>query len=803
MLVLSVLCLLCALTVQASPIPHKGPTISDAGGVAISADGWVGYVFTTLSNADVFAIPLPITASSAPNPLPWYQSSLYADVGYEYIAASVSAQPQLIWLLDNLNAQLVSLDVTDALSPSSVAPSNTTFVYDFGSTNQELVVGMFYQPSSGLLFFSMAHGFNGAAFDQVAYLDPSAAQPVMTLMYVTPFVGVLAALAVSSTHLYMGTTGGYGNAASVLTVRMPSSGLLIPATTLPVDIYTTADPTAKTAVKGDLEFPLAFMLNAAQSILYMTDAGDPTASASDTPKSVYGLSALYSPGPLNFSTLASYTGVNTQVQPSFALSPDQGTIYFAAIGSQNGLYFIAGANSSILPTLPTPPAPESSSSSSAAPPVPSSSSAAAAPTSSSAAAVPSSSSSSSTVAVPSSSSTVAVPSSSSTAAVPSSSSVPAVPSSSSAPAVPSSSSSSSALPLPPSSSSSSSAALPPPASSSSSSAVVPPPLSSSAPALSSSSSTALPASSSAAPVSSSALPASSSALPVSSSALPASSSAVPISSSALPSLSSSSSSAVLPSSSSAVAPSSAPASSSAAASSSSAAVLPSSSSAAAASSTGPALAVGDPLFVGFLRQRYQVHGLDGAVYALISQPSLAINARFVFLQSGRCPVVAGVPLTNCWSHPGSYFGALSVSTAAGDQLEILAGPADVGFAQLRAQQAELQLAVGRSHNGSALSLSRQSSHELTITVGNYRLAVENSDGFVNLVRVEVVSWHRLVVEDRPHGLLGQSWQPKSGRRGSESVLSVSQVAEGDVDEYVIADNALLGTEFVYNRFTQA
>lgn len=50
---------------------------------------------------------------------------------------------------------------------------------------------------------------------------------------------------------------------------------------------------------------------------------------------------------------------------------------------------------------------------------------------------------------------------------------------------------------------------------------------------------------------------------------------------------------------------------------------------------------GDPQFSGFLGQQYQIHGVDGLVYNIISDPILQFNARFTFLEKGTCPVVKG------------------------------------------------------------------------------------------------------------------------------------------------------------------
>jgi hypothetical protein len=88
--------------------------------------------------------------------------------------------------------------------------------------------------------------------------------------------------------------------------------------------------------------------------------------------------------------------------------------------------------------------------------------------------------------------------------------------------------------------------------------------------------------------------------------------------------------------------------------------------------------------VGLQGQSYQVHGLSSTVYCLISSPSLQVNAECVFLSSGRCPLVDGHSAADCWSHPGSYVGAIGLMqrSADGQQLErlkVVAGPAARGF----------------------------------------------------------------------------------------------------------------------------
>ena len=84
----------------------------------------------------------------------------------------------------------------------------------------------------------------------------------------------------------------------------------------------------------------------------------------------------------------------------------------------------------------------------------------------------------------------------------------------------------------------------------------------------------------------------------------------------------------------------------------------------AVSSTGHAGGVlGDPQLIGFRGQNFQVHGIDGAVYSLVSDASMQLNARFSFIGEQRgCPVLPSTQrrASTCWSHPGSYLSEVAV-----------------------------------------------------------------------------------------------------------------------------------------------
>ena len=226
----------------------------------------------------------------------------------------------------------------------------------------------------------------------------------------------------------------------------------------------------------------------------------------------------------------------------------------------------------------------------------------------------------------------------------------------------------------------------------------------------------------------------------------------------------------------------------------------SSSSPSSSSSTGSGRVVGDPVFSGLRGQQYQVHGIDGEVYNLISDASVQLNSLFTFLSGPRpCPILpsTGQQSAACFTHDGSYLGNLALRTNADDRLLVEGGDASSGFAsvELNGQQ----LGVGDQAPLHFVDyptglVHRISTHELSIVASLYKIDVDNSDAFVNLRSLAILDgqWAALK-RAAPHGLLGQTWKVKGP---SESVI------DGRVDDYVIGDEDEFGTSFVYNKFAR-
>ena len=208
----------------------------------------------------------------------------------------------------------------------------------------------------------------------------------------------------------------------------------------------------------------------------------------------------------------------------------------------------------------------------------------------------------------------------------------------------------------------------------------------------------------------------------------------------------------------------------------------------AQSSTGAASAFGDPRFVGFHGQEFHVAGMAGRVYNLINDAHALLNALFVHLDHIRCPLTDdGSPVDRCIDQPGTYFGALAIVTAQGDQVRITAGVVSEGFECVDLNGQRL---LDSYMATSSITVRLLSPRSLSMHVGIYELLVENMDLYVDLASVTVASWSRLVNDVRPEGLLGRTWLESIGEPAEE----------GEVEQYRELDDDILGCNAARVRF---
>ena len=206
---------------------------------------------------------------------------------------------------------------------------------------------------------------------------------------------------------------------------------------------------------------------------------------------------------------------------------------------------------------------------------------------------------------------------------------------------------------------------------------------------------------------------------------------------------------------------------------------------------------GDPQFAGLRGQDYQVHGVDGGIYNIISDKYMQLNSKFVFLTGPRpCPMIptTGRKSVACFHHSGSYLGNLALLTNADDRVLIESGPAERGLSTVEVNGERLIMGDNVTlsfNNGHLGHIHYLSTHEVTLTVGLFEIEIENSDSFINLRSAIVRSskWQELINE-KAHGLLGQTWNLRKGK----------SAIEGKVDDYLLESADLFGTDFMYNRF---
>ena len=215
------------------------------------------------------------------------------------------------------------------------------------------------------------------------------------------------------------------------------------------------------------------------------------------------------------------------------------------------------------------------------------------------------------------------------------------------------------------------------------------------------------------------------------------------------------------------------------------------------------LMVGDPLIVGLMGQTFQVHGIDGAVYNLISAPTFNLNSEFVFLTGPRmCPIIpsTGHRAEACWSHPGSYLANVGLVTHSRRVL-IESGNARTGFARVVVDGALLGIGDTLTHSDGRvnMSVSYLSTHECAVTIGVFHVLLENVDRFVNLRTIEVSSpvsvSYSTLARQNVHGLIGQTWRPLP-----TAVGKLKFIEGNSTDEYLLASRDVFGRDFEYNRF---
>ena len=228
-----------------------------------------------------------------------------------------------------------------------------------------------------------------------------------------------------------------------------------------------------------------------------------------------------------------------------------------------------------------------------------------------------------------------------------------------------------------------------------------------------------------------------------------------------------------------------------------------------------ATVLGDPSFSGFHGQApFQVHGIPGAVFNILTAQQLQLNSLFTFLDHGDAMTAAEMgrarlasfgrlPVTQPWSHPGTYLSQLGLKLGA-IELLVGAGSYSEGVAYVTLANGESheqsQLAVGGTVSWCDTALTWVDASHVAVQTPLVSFTIVNADGFFNIEQAKLLSSAAHLQLD---GLLGQSadpqWKAGKGREWEEHMLMDYLV----LDEELPAQQLLLSNEFRANKFANA
>jgi hypothetical protein len=122
------------------------------------------------------------------------------------------------------------------------------------------------------------------------------------------------------------------------------------------------------------------------------------------------------------------------------------------------------------------------------------------------------------------------------------------------------------------------------------------------------------------------------------------------------------------------------------------------------------------------------------------------------------------------------------------QALVTAGSAKKGFSSITVDGKTLKIGDRMSYG--SFSLNYTSSHSVSISTEHFTFDLSNSDMFINQAVLSRVPLSKL----SSHGLLGQTHSTKV-------YSTTTRYIEGNVDDYIIGDDNIFGTDFVYNQFS--
>jgi len=215
-----------------------------------------------------------------------------------------------------------------------------------------------------------------------------------------------------------------------------------------------------------------------------------------------------------------------------------------------------------------------------------------------------------------------------------------------------------------------------------------------------------------------------------------------------------------------------------------------------AKTPAPIIIVGDPQIVGMQGQDFQVHGMPDEIFNVVSYPTIQVNARFSYLESGECHD----NYTACFAHPGTYISEQGFRLGK-DKVRVSAGSYKKGLTvTVNGKQTKTNVDL----KSGAVELVNH--RRVIVHTDIMKFIITNSDKFVNqeielkddklialgAERRQLKDNERFHPEVPLHGLQGQTWRNVEYASGLDY--------EGSIMDYHVVDGNLFGTDFVFNQF---
>jgi len=219
---------------------------------------------------------------------------------------------------------------------------------------------------------------------------------------------------------------------------------------------------------------------------------------------------------------------------------------------------------------------------------------------------------------------------------------------------------------------------------------------------------------------------------------------------------------------------------------------------------------GDPAFVGFHGQNFQVHGIPSRHFNLLSTPSLQVSSTFTYISEGESmtggqqkaarlanqikqtknKLFYSLPLTTAFSHEGTFLTEVGMKFN-NNKVYVQAGAYTTGMSSVTLNGSPVAVSFEPLSLGNGFYLTRPTPSVLRLDTPELSFDLVNSDNFFNIESATLS--HEFSVDTMIDGLLGQTankdWKIENTKAFKEHMV-MDYLIQGD----------LFGDDFVANQF---